>query len=285
MWVTTGAAVVVAFGIGSFSVGTMQQLASAPATFVFAHRGFTGGGVENTISALDAAKSAGAEIVEMDVMQTKDKQFVVIHDPNLKRLAGKDLSVKDLTLDELTSITVHDEDGHSDTLASLGDYVDRAKEIGMKLLIEIKTGGLDTEDHVDLLVDELEKHDALESNMFHSLDPASVKRLKQLRPDLNVGYIMPFAGGGIPDTPANFIVVEEWTATEKMKQQATDNGLGFIVWTVNEQPSMRDHLRQDADGIITDHPDTARSIREEMDDSTGVTGPLRDALDRFITIN
>ena len=94
----------------------------------------------------------------------------------------------------------------------------------MPLLIEIKLGGGDTPDHVERLVAELEELDALDENIYHSLDAASVDRLKQLRPDLTVGYTMAFAGGGIPDTIADFIVVEEWTATVAMQDAARSAG-------------------------------------------------------------
>ena len=39
-------------------------------------------------------------------METKDGKFVVMHDANLRRLAGRNLNVKDLTQDQLTKITV-----------------------------------------------------------------------------------------------------------------------------------------------------------------------------------
>ena len=37
---------------------------------------------------------AGADQVEFDVMETKDGKFVVMHDANLQRLAGKNLKSK-----------------------------------------------------------------------------------------------------------------------------------------------------------------------------------------------
>jgi glycerophosphoryl diester phosphodiesterase len=85
---------------------TMVRLIDTEETEIIAHRGFLQGGVENTLPALQAAAKAGADRVEFDVMETKDGKFVVMHDSNLKRLAGKNLNVKDLTQDELTKITV-----------------------------------------------------------------------------------------------------------------------------------------------------------------------------------
>lgn len=273
----------VAVGLGAAALPSMHRLAAYPDTFVLAHRGFTEGGVENTICSLEAAAEAGADLVEMDVMQTKDGRFVVMHDAKLSRLAGTDAAVKDLTLDELTAITVRAGD-HECAIPSLDEYVTRAAELGMPLLIEIKMGGADTDDHVALLVAELESLDALERNIYHTLDAASAAELKHLRPDLTVGYIMPFAGGGVPDTPADFLVVEEWSASDEMQRDTEAAGLGFLVWTVNEETAIRQHLRRDTDGIITDRPDVALAARSEMGEEAGLADALLDALDRFVVV-
>ena len=177
--------------------------------------------------------------------------------------------MKDLTLDELTAMTVS-AGGLECAIPSLADYVIRAAELEMQLLIEIKLGGLDTPDHVQLLIDELESLDipgdvnALERNIYHTLDARSAAELKAARPDLTVGYIMPFAGGGAPDTPADFVVIEESSASEELQREVWDAGLGFFAWTVNEDPAIREHLRRNSDGIITDHPDTALAAREDL---------------------
>lgn len=284
-WLGVGAgALVIALASGTASITTFDTLSRAPETLVLAHRGFSQGGVENTLSGLDAAHAAGADLVEMDVMQTKDGEFIAMHDATLGRLADRPDAVKDLTLDELTQITVRDLQGHSDTIPSFRDYVRNAEEIGMPLLIEIKLGGADTADHVERLIAELEEFGLLDQHIYHSLDPASVETLKRLRPDLTVGYTMAFAGGDIPDTPADFLVVEEWTATEDTQEAAARAGLGFMVWTVNEAAGMREHLRRSTDGIISDRPDLALDARAEMQQESGLADVLLDALTRFVKI-
>ncbi|TDP90822.1 glycerophosphoryl diester phosphodiesterase [Leucobacter luti] len=277
-------AVVLAIGCSAAGWGTMHRLAAAPESLVLAHRGFSAGGVENTLGGLDAAARAGADLVEMDVMQTSDGGFVAMHDAQLDRLAGRPDAVKDLTLAELTSITVRDANGHEDHIPSFSAYVQRAQELEMPLLIEIKIGGGETPDHVDRLVAELEELGALNENIYHSLEAPSVERLKLLRPDLTVGYTMAFAGGGIPETVADFIVVEQWTATAVMQDAAWGAGLGFMAWTVNDEAGYREHLRRNTDGIITDVPDLVLAARAEMQHGSGMAAILFDALTRFVTV-
>ena len=282
--------VVIALVLGAAHITTMLTIAATPSTQVLGHRGLSEstdgsvGGVENTLSGLDAAKAVGAEFVEMDVMQTSDGEFIAMHDADLLRLTGREGLVKDHTLAELTRMTVTDAHGNSDQIPSFSDYVTYAAEIEMPLLIEIKLGGADTPDHVERLVAELEDLGLLNANIYHSLDAASVETLKRLRPDLSVGYTMPFAGVGVPDTPADFIVVEEWTATDHMQQAAADAGLGFYVWTVNEPEAIREYLRRDVEGIITDHADLVISEREEISHETGMSDALVDMILRFVTL-
>jgi len=281
--------VAAALGLGIAAIPTMQHLSQHPSTVVLAHRGFTPGGVENTLCSLEAAAEAGADLVEMDVMQTKDGRFIVMHDANLARLAGKDVNVKDLTFDELTAMTVSS-GGYECAIPSLAEYATRAAELDLPLLIEIKLGGADTPDHVQLLIEELESLEvpgdlnALERNIYHTLDAQSVTDLKIARPDLTVGYIMAFAGGGIPDTPADFVVIEEWSATESMQSEAEAAGLGFLVWTVNEEQRIREHLRRNTHGIITDIADIGIAARVEMSEETGLADTLVDALTRFVVV-
>ncbi len=278
------AAVALAVILSAAAVPTLQRLSSEPDTLVLGHRGFSDGGVENTLGGLEAAAAAGADLVEMDVMQSQDGRFIAMHDANLARLAGMNMAVKDLTSNELTQLTVRDLAGNEDTIPSFTEYVTRADQLGMPLLIEIKLGGGDTADHVQRLVSELEGLGLLERNIYHSLDAASVSELKRLRPDLTVEYTMAFAAVDVPDTPADFIVIEEWSATQDMQDSATAAGLGFFAWTVNDEKGMRELLRRDIDGIITDHPDAALQLRTEMQQQQGLADTLLDALSRFVLV-
>jgi glycerophosphoryl diester phosphodiesterase len=137
---------------------------------------------------------------------------------------------------------------------------------------------------VDLLVDELDALGAIDSNIFHTLDHASLVRLKELRPDAMVGYILAFAGVDIPDTPADFVVIEQFTATQEMQDAAAAKGLAFFTWTVNDEEGIRELLRRGTDGMITDHPDIALDARTEMQEEQGLAGVLVDALTRFVLV-
>ena len=72
-----------------------------PTPRVLAHRGLALDVPENTTAAFAQAIASGARWVETDVHATSDDVAVVSHDPDLGRLAGRDASVRDLTLAEV----------------------------------------------------------------------------------------------------------------------------------------------------------------------------------------
>ncbi|MER2133124.1 MAG: glycerophosphodiester phosphodiesterase [Arthrobacter sp.] len=279
-----GAAVVPAMILGIVNLPVMEGLRNVPEALVLGHRGFSGGGVENTISGLRAASAVGADLVEMDVMQSSDGEFVVMHDASLQRLAGRNEAVGDLTLAELTSLTVHDQFGHSDSIPSLRDYILAAQEAGEPLLIELKLHGGETEDYVERLIAELESLDALHENIYHSLSQEKAEELKRLRPELYVGLTLAVAGVAAPATTADFIVVEEASYTAAVRESAWADGKDVYVWTVNGSGAIRNMLRDGVDGIITDHPDLALQDRAAMGPDEPMSSKLYDALMRFVVI-
>lgn len=58
---------------------------------------------ENTLPAFDRAYRMGVRGIEFDIRWTKDLHPVVIHDPDLKRVFGIEITVRDIAFDELRS--------------------------------------------------------------------------------------------------------------------------------------------------------------------------------------
>lgn len=69
--------------------------------WAYAHRGLHGNGVpENSLKAFQLALDGGYGI-EFDVHLMRDGELAVIHDPSLKRTAGADVFIEDLTVADL----------------------------------------------------------------------------------------------------------------------------------------------------------------------------------------
>lgn len=76
----------------------------------YAHRGLHSEGVpENSMAAFRAAKDSGYGI-ELDIHLLKDGNLAVIHDHSLKRTAGVDVPIEDLTSQDLDKYTLEGTD-------------------------------------------------------------------------------------------------------------------------------------------------------------------------------
>ncbi|OCS90469.1 glycerophosphoryl diester phosphodiesterase membrane domain-containing protein [Caryophanon latum] len=242
----------------------------APSTLVIAHRGFIEKGVENTISSLVASAEAGADVVEIDIQQTKDGRFVVFHDATLNRLANRSDAVYHLTLEQLTSITVS-ADGLSDTIPSLDDMLERAEELGVKLLVEVKTHGYETDDFLQRLVNQLEEHRVLHTVYVQSLNNDLMEELEHLEPRVKTGSVYAFHTGKLPSTTTDFYAIEDSSVDSSLIDEAKRIGKPLFVWTVNSDRKLQRYLEQNVDGLITNHPDVAATLRSDNDDATFFT--------------
>ena len=69
-----------------------------------AHRGFSARCPENSVASHRAAIESGANFVETDARFSADGDIFCIHDPDLKRIAGIDRQVADMTTRDLQSV-------------------------------------------------------------------------------------------------------------------------------------------------------------------------------------
>lgn len=75
---------------------------------IVAHRGYALHYPENTLIAFRAALEAGADAVEMDVQFSRDGTPMVIHDPDLERVSGRQGNVHEMDAASLQQISVHE---------------------------------------------------------------------------------------------------------------------------------------------------------------------------------
>jgi glycerophosphoryl diester phosphodiesterase len=120
---------------------------------------------ENTIDAFDLAYEKGVWGIEFDVRWTKDLYPVVIHDADLKRVFGIDLSIGDVTWDELKL--------RCPAIPSLPDVIEKYGK-KLHLMTEIKA---------ETYPDPGRQNDILKE-CFSFLEPRGDYHLMSLSPDM-----------------------------------------------------------------------------------------------------
>lgn len=68
---------------------------------IIAHRGASGTAPENTFAAFQKAVDLRADMIELDVHLTRDKQLIVMHDSTVDRTTDGKGKIADLTLGEI----------------------------------------------------------------------------------------------------------------------------------------------------------------------------------------
>ena len=230
-----------------------------------AHRGYVAKGVENSIEALEGAAEVGADYVEFDIILTKDNKFVVMHDYNLKRLAGLNKRVQDMNFNEVVGLTIKQGD-YTSKIPSLEEFVTKAKELNMNLVIELKPHGAEPSNYIDILIDEV-KRLKLENYKFMSLNSKVMEELETKAPNLETGYVIPLQFGNFHHSNVDFFVIEDFSYRDRLVEQARKENKKVFVWTINDSALITRYLQSPADGIITDEPELVKDEKDILENN------------------
>lgn len=221
------------------------------APLVISHRGVSNkNGVQNTVQSLEKTAQLKPDLIEMDVQETKDGQFVMMHDANLKNLAGINASPQDLTLEELTGLDIS-ENGYRTKISSFDDYLNRANELHQRLLIEIKTSKKDSPQMMEHFLEKYGTTIKKYGHQIQSLDYQVIDKVLNYDPEIPSYFIMPY-NSIFPKTKATGYTMEYSTLDEYFVTKLWYTEQKLYVWTVNGSEAFDKAVQLGADGMITD---------------------------------
>ncbi len=204
---------------------------------LIAHRGLSGLYPENTIEAFEAAGKKGYYGIETDVHVTKDGKFIVIHDDDLKRIAGLDLVVEETDYDTLRALRFQDpygEKGGEYRLPSLEEYVLICKKYDKQAILELKNKMLPQE--VLAIAKTVEELGWLNRTTFISFSGENLVELRKGYPNADAQYLVEKVG----DEEIAFMKKYrldcdlKWSiATKKTVKRLHDHGIKINCWTVD----------------------------------------------------
>ena len=240
-------------------------------TKVFAHRGASGYAPENTLEAFALAGEQGAQGIELDVQLTKDGEVVVIHDETIDRVSTGKGAVRDYTLEELRRFSFHNHKKEYEgvQIPTLREVLEQVKPGGMEVNIELKTGiywypGLE-EKTVELV-----KAAGMENRVIYSsFNHYSVQKILELDAEAETAYLYSDVLLNVENYAKNTGVCGLHPAVYHLKmadflESYRRSGLKVRVWTVNDEADMRQFIEKDLEAVITNYPDRALRVRDEV---------------------
>ena len=232
---------------------------------VIAHRGYPNGGVENSIDALEAAAKENIHFVEMDIILSKDNQFIVSHDNNLKRLAGKNTLISKSLASDVIDTEIR-QNGHTSRISSFDSYVAKAKELGITLLVELKTTGSEPANYEQLFVDKLNSLEVSQVYPVMSTDLSVVEKVKTINKNIQTGFCISLQIGNFTSQRVDFYALEDFSYNELLASEAHKNGKKIYAWTINASSDIEKYLQTSVDGLITDYPLLVKTEKTELKD-------------------
>ena len=236
---------------------------------ITAHRGASEDAPENTLAAFDKAIDMGADVVELDVRQTKDGEVVVMHDESLKRTCGVKKKVGKVTYDQILEYSPTkkykgaDKDLYAEekvpTLRQVLELVgDRAQ-----LNIEIKPAR--TDDHLEARVAELiQEFDYYDNCVVTSPTYGSIKKIKNIDPRIKTVYVMSVAVGDFYALPyADAFSIKYRYVNTQIVREIHKLDKEVYVWTVDDKDTLESMMLLDVDSIITNKPEEMRKAMYE----------------------
>ncbi|WP_407269780.1 glycerophosphoryl diester phosphodiesterase membrane domain-containing protein [Radiobacillus sp. PE A8.2] len=229
---------------------------------VTSHRGDLQSAPENSISSIRAAIDKGVDTIEIDVQMTKDKVIVLNHDINLRRTADVRSKISEMTYEEVLKLDIgrlFSDEFIGEKIPTLDQVMEEIKQTDIQLLIDVKS--VDTnEDFAEELVKIIEKHNMVEATYVQSFNYEDIKDIKQLNSDIKIGQIMYLSAGDLEDLDVDFYAIKQTMLTQRFVNNAKKLDREVWVWTVNNKRNIREVLKYDIDGIITDYPERVYQV-------------------------
>ena len=231
---------------------------------VQAHRGASGYEQQNTIKAFDKAVELNSDAIELDIRKTKDNLIVVFHDPTYQNKHINDWNY--LELNEKTQ-----EEGFLVPLLS-----DVLKLYKNKILLDIEIKEEGYEEEIIKMVKEV-----LDYNEFNirSFSEKTIRTIKKLDPKI---YTILLIGAEFPKYGFLTRIAELFPLAKVIRSKCDCVSPNYqlirlwyvqrmhlikkpvLAWTVNDEKLIDRMLHKaKVDGVVTNYPDLAISIRDK----------------------
>ena len=266
-----GVAVTVVLGAAMLAVAITETATTAGAQMadrrvaITAHRAGSARAPENTMAALENAILEGADVVEIDVQETADGEIVVLHDTDLRRVAGVARFVWQMRLAELQQLDVGSWFAprfRAQRIPTLRAFASASRG-RVRLNVELKDNG-HGEDLASRVVAILRETGVASDAAVSSLDFALLRQVRRTAPEIKIGLIVATGLGNLRGLDIDFVALARRLATPGVISQLAASQREVHVWTLDDEAAVTRAMLDGADNIITGDPLVAVSVRERL---------------------
>ncbi len=210
------------------------------------HRGARAYETENTIACFKKAIDLGVNSIEFDLQKTADGELIVSHDDNLNRVFRHDISIEASSLRQLKDLT----SGQVPTFIEALEFIDGKVD---RILVELKKEGYEKD-----VLDQIARtrlHDRIVIVSFLETALAEIRRLDK---KIETGLIYTRHKTPIASAirlNAQYLLPLFSVFHTKNIQEAHNNNLKVVVWTINSRKEVEKYKAKGVDGIASDRPD------------------------------
>lgn len=257
------------------------------------HRGARGLAPENTMPSFLAALNYNVDTIEMDLVVSQDGKLVVSHEPWFNRVIcdvpeGLDSNLYRLPYSEIAQVDCGTL-GHprfpnqvsqkvskplfEDVIRQLeqatGDSTRNPLWYNIETKIQPGWDGVFTppaDSFAVLLVDAIEALGIADRSIIQSFDVRTLQAVRRIAPHIQLALLVENFDGYDANVKLLGFTPEIYSPSyllvdEALRKQTELERVRLIPWTVNTIADMKRLLDLDVDGLITDYPDSAATLR------------------------
>lgn len=254
---------IAAISIAIYSFIIYTPTAEIEHVSIISHRGVMDNAVENTVESLKAANDILVDYVELDVQELADGEIIVFHDPSFKRLGNLNKKVEDATWSEISDLRLKDKK-NTGLIPRFDEYLDLAKELNQKLLIEIKVNPKDSDSFIKNVIELVDQKGMSEMVRYQSLNKEAILKAKVIDPSIYTAYIIGFNLGGLEKLDIDAYAIDVTSLTKRVVFETMLMDKDLFIWSVDTSDIIERSFAKKPDAIITDHIKEVREVRKDL---------------------
>lgn len=241
------------------------KLSTFKRPLIIAHRGYREKYPENTHAAYRAAMGAQADMIEMDVMLSRDRKLVVIHDNTLERTTNGRGPVSNYTLEELKRLDAgswFDSRFSQERIPTLQEALDQMAN-NVLINIELKAGLYKADRPYGIverqIVELIKEKDICDSVLISSFEREMLEYISKMDDSLSVGLISKYPADSRNKELCTRLHVFSWHPNctglnyEHVKTMH-DINIKIFPYNVDSLAQYEKVAKMGVDGVITSNP-------------------------------